>query len=308
MQTPDLKQAPAVTVAPPARSCPRRPFLGLAACSVILCILFAGTLLDWTRFAVSKERNTYLFLVPVVSAYLIRTTRRWQARAEPARSVVPAMIAAAIGLVALACQGIAAHPLDRLSIQIFALLNFLLGSAFLFLGTQFLRQFAFPIGFLVFAIPVPTVFVERIEIFLQYASAEAAYWLMSIVGIPMVREGIDFRLPNIYIQVAQECSGYNSSFCLFMVSAVAGYMFLKSPSKRAVLLLAVIPLAILRNGFRVTTLSALCVYVDPAWIDSDLHHKGGPIFFALSLIPFFILLWALRKSEIAKDRTKKVET
>jgi exosortase C (VPDSG-CTERM-specific) len=284
----------------------RRPFVGLAVYSVVLCILFSGVLLDWTRFAISKERNTYLLLVPVVAAYLIRTTRRQHAAAKPARSLVPAIVAFAFGLVALGCQSMAAHPLDRLSVQLFALLSFLLAGAFTFLGSKVLRQHVLPISFLLFAVPVPTVFSEQIEIFLQYTSAEAAYWLMSLVGIPMIREGINFRLPNIYIQVAQECSGYNSSFCLFMVSVVAGYLFLNSPVKRAILSFAVIPLAILRNGFRVTTLSALCVYVDPGWIDSDLHHKGGPIFFALSLIPFFLLLWALRKSEIAKDRTKKV--
>jgi len=145
-----------------------------------------------------------------------------------------------------------------------------------------------------------------VKIFLQYTSAEAAYWLMSMAGIPLIRDSVNFRLPNINLQVAQECSGYNSTFALFMVSTVAGYLFLKSHSKRAILSLAVIPLAILRNGFRVSTLAALCVYVDPELIDSYIHHKGGPIFFALSLIPFFGILWALRKSEIVKDRTKKV--
>jgi hypothetical protein len=32
-------------------------------------------------------------------------------------------------------------------------------------------------------------------------------------------------------------------------------------------------------------------------INSDLHRHGGPIFFVLSLIPFFLLLLLLRKSE-----------
>jgi hypothetical protein len=32
-------------------------------------------------------------------------------------------------------------------------------------------------------------------------------------------------------------------------------------------------------------------------IDSVIHHRGGPIFFALSLIPLFLLLIWLRRSE-----------
>jgi hypothetical protein len=30
-------------------------------------------------------------------------------------------------------------------------------------------------------------------------------------------------------------------------------------------------------------------------IDSPIHHKGGPLFFALSLIPLYLLLWWLRR-------------
>ena len=36
-------------------------------------------------------------------------------------------------------------------------------------------------------------------------------------------------------------------------------------------------------------------------IHSVIHHRGGPIFFALSLIPLFLLLWWLRRGEIAPN-------
>jgi exosortase/archaeosortase family protein len=118
----------------------------------------------------------------------------------------------------------------------------------------------------------------------------------------MLRQGLEFLLPGITIRVAQECSGYNSSCALFLVSLVAGHMFLKSPWKRTWLALAVLPLAILRNGFRITTIALLCVHVGPHMIDSPIHHRGGPIFFALSLIPFFAFLWLLRRLERPSPR------
>jgi exosortase C (VPDSG-CTERM-specific) len=273
-----------------------------AVVGLILCALFSGPLINWLRFAISKERNTYLVLVPFITGYLIRT-RRDRLHGEIQRSIVLAIIPAAIGAGSLLFLTSIGNPLNRLSLQIFVLLNFLLAGAFLTIGANILRQISFPITFLIFAVPVPTAVCDQIEVFLQHTSAEAAYWLMSIVGIPMIRDGINFRLPNIFIQVAQECSGYNSTFALFIVSTVAAYLFLKSPTKRAILCLAVIPLAILRNGFRVTTLAALCVYDDPSWIHSTLHHRGGPLFFLLSLIPFFILLWLLRKTDRPNHRT-----
>jgi exosortase/archaeosortase family protein len=77
-------------------------------------------------------------------------------------------------------------------------------------------------------------------------------------------------------------------------------MLLRRPWKRAVLCLAVIPLALLRNGFRVFVLGELCVHVGPQMIDSPIHHHGGPLFFVLSLVPFFLLLYWLKRTE-AKD-------
>jgi len=296
---PDIAQPASVPV---QRFQPGGGWLVAGLFAIVVCAFFSGPLINWVRLAISKERNTYLVLVPVITAYLVRA-RREQLHGEFQRSFGPAMISAMIGAGSLLFLGATGDPLNRLSLQILALLSFLLAGAFLTIGANILRQITFPIAFLIFAVPVPNVIGDRIEVFLQYTSAEAAYWLMSIVGIPMIRDGVNFHLPNIFIKVAQECSGYNSTFALFMVSAVAAYLFLKSPTRRVILCLAVIPLAILRNGFRITTIASLCVYDDPNWIDSELHHNGGPLFFALSLIPFFMLLWCLRKADRRNHQT-----
>lgn len=281
----------------------RRRLIAFALIATAVCALFSGPLMNWARCALSAERNTYLLLVPFVSAYLIRS-KRGELRGNFRSSIALAVIPLLLGIAAIGLAFNVIDPLDRLSAQIFALVSFLFAGALVFVGSQILRQIAFPVAFLLFAVPIPSVVAEHIEVFLQHTSAEAAYWMMSVARIPMIRDGVNFRLPNIYIQVAQECSGYNSTFSLFMVSCVAGYWFLKSFTTRTILALAIIPLAILRNGFRITTLAALCVYDDPSWIDSSLHHKGGPIFFVLSLIPFFLILWGLRRYELAKAKTK----
>ena len=103
-----------------------------------------------------------------------------------------------------------------------------------------------------------------------------------------------FNCPELSIEVAQECSGIRSSWVLFITSVLASYLFLKSPWRRAVLIAFVVPLAILRNGFRILVIGLLCVHAGPQMINSMIHKQGGPLFFALSLIPLFLLLWWLR--------------
>jgi exosortase/archaeosortase family protein len=124
--------------------------------------------------------------------------------------------------------------------------------------------------------------------------------MLAVSDVPVMREGdLAFRLPGITLQVAPECSGIHSTMVLFITSLVAGHFFLHSPWKRTVLCLAVIPLALLRNGFRIFVLGELCMHIGPEMIDSPIHHHGGPLFFVLSLLPFFLLLYLLKKSERA---------
>jgi len=59
---------------------------------------------------------------------------------------------------------------------------------------------------------------------------------------------------------------------------------------------------LLRNGFRILVISWLCVEIGPHMIESFIHHRGGPIFFGLSLIPLFAILWFLRRGEIRREK------
>ncbi|MBX9692903.1 MAG: archaeosortase/exosortase family protein, partial [Cyanobacteria bacterium] len=60
----------------------------------------------------------------------------------------------------------------------------------------------------------------------------------------------------------------------------------------------VIPLAIIKNAFRIVGLALLANYVDPGFItDSILHRSGGIPLFLLSLAVLFVLVWLLRRCE-----------
>jgi hypothetical protein len=49
----------------------------------------------------------------------------------------------------------------------------------------------------------------------------------------------------------------------------------------------------------VYVIGELCTHIGPQMINSPIHRHGGPLFFVLSLIPFFLLLIFLRRSERA---------
>lgn len=276
----------------------RRFFLAAA----VLALCFGLPLFKLMWFAVHDELYSYIPLIPIVSVYLV-WSRRQNLPACSSASPKTASGFFAGGLAAVAGYWLAVHFNSKLAVEDFlalttlAFLFFFTGAGFLFLGKEILRAIALPVALLVFMVPFPVFLRDAIETFLQHGSASAANGLFAVSGLPYFRDDLVFHLPGINLQVAPECSGIHSTVALFITSLVAGFLFLQSPWRRAILCLAVIPLALLRNGFRIFVIGQLCVRISPDMINSPIHRRGGPIFFLLSLIPFFLFLIFLIKSE-----------
>ena len=266
---------------------------------LLVLIAFARPLWDWFLFTRQSPLFSYILLVPFVSVYAgWLAARRKVSGPEGFGSLRWSVLPAALALLALgAVWFVPVPPNDRLVLVLLAFVFAVATAGMAALGAERMRRFAFPFAFLLFMVPLPLAVVNAIEVFFQHGSADVASVMINLSGLPAVRDGLFFRLPGLLIEVAQECSGIRSTIVLFITSLLAGHLFLRSNWRRAALALFVIPLAMLRNGFRIFTLAYLTVEVDPRVIDSPLHHRGGPIFFALSLIPFFLLLWLLRKAE-----------
>jgi exosortase len=179
-----------------------------------------------------------------------------------------------------------------------AYVSFLSAGSCLFLGSKWTGSAAFPISFLIFMGPLPDAAVIWLEDVSASASAGAAALFFNAVGTPLVRHGRVFELPGIVLQVAQECSGIHSSLVLLITSLIGTQLFLRTWWGRIALVAFVIPLGILRNGFRILVIGLLCVHVGPQMINSGIHRHGGPIFFALSIVPLFLLLLWLRRREM----------
>jgi exosortase C (VPDSG-CTERM-specific) len=270
--------------------------------TIILVACFSMPLLRLVRFAANSELYSQVLLVPFVSVYLAWLNRRnLGSFSEPNRRF--AVFACCAGSVVLAGYWLAVWsgwPLtnqDALAWTTSAFVCFFFGVCGLFAGRETLRAMRFPLCFLVFMVPFPTLAHSWLESILQRGSALAAYGMFQLVGTPVFCSNMNFQLPGFALQVAPECSGIHSSLVLFLTSLVAGHLFLRSVWKRGILALAVLPLGLLRNGFRIFVIGQLCTHVGPQMIHSAIHRDGGPIFFALSMVPFFLLLILLRRSE-----------
>jgi exosortase C (VPDSG-CTERM-specific) len=262
-----------------------------------LTLLFSKVLFDLARFALKSDTFSHIILIPPIVAYL--ASLRWKTAIQNLRpSQRATIISLALGIMALTANWLFARaPETRLCFQTLSFVCLVFAATFRFLGVATVRDLAFPFVLLFFMLPLPPVILDGLETFFQHTSALAAAAMIKLSGLPAVRDGLVLFLPGFAIEVAQECSGIRSTLVLFITSLIAGYLLLRRPRDRAILAVAIIPLAILRNGFRIFSLAWLSVEVNPDILDSALHHRGGPIFFALSLIPLFLLLLLLRRLE-----------
>lgn len=280
----------------------RRACWGLAAFVAVLSLCFARPLLDMARYVTKSELYSHVPLIPIISAGLIWMRRHELAALAPggrAWAVVPgltgALALAGYGLARL--NGVNLVREDYLALTLGAFVCWMVAGAIAIWGARRLRQVAFPMALLVFMVPFPVGVLQGLEVFFQHTTAWVTHGMFLLSGTPVLRVGTSFQLPGFALRVAEECSGIRSSLVLLITSLLAGYWFLRTGWKRWVLALAVIPLGIVRNAFRVFTISMLCIHVDLQMIDSPLHRRGGPLFFLLSLVPLFLLLVWLRRTE-----------
>jgi exosortase len=262
-------------------------------------LLFLAPLRAFISYSVSNENASHLVLIPFLSAWILVLERRRIFRALGCDVLAACSFLAAGDAIALLnfLAGSRLSPLNQLSLYILALLLLWVAGFSFFFGRETLRNARFPLIFLFLTIPMPDFILDKVIYLLQKGSAEIAALLFDWSGVPVLREGFVFRLANVSIEVARECSGIRSSLALLILAILVSYFCLEKFWKQAVLVAAGLFVMILKNGVRIVTLTLLASYVDPDFLYGKLHREGGVVFFLFGLLLLAPLFWLLQRGE-----------
>jgi len=274
-------------------------FVGFVLVSIVVCWAALRAL---TIFSLQHESSSHVVLIPLISIYLLYTERgRIFQVVRP--SIIPggtAVLAALVFYFLCAERLSTTGPGQSLTNVTLAIVLLWLAGFLLCYGTTAWRGASFSLLFLFLMVPLPPALLESTIYYLQRGSTEIAYLLFRLVGVPVLREGFILHTPHQSIEVARECSGIRSSLALFITCVLAAHLFLQTRWRMLIFVLLAFPLAILKNGIRIATLTLLAVYVDPGFLTGSLHHDGGFVFFFLALAILAPVLLALQKSERQK--------
>lgn len=283
----------------------RNRFLAFAFLCAVSILFWWHSLVMTLALALANDAYTHIILILPLSAALIYQDSKYgdskslRIEPQPSPRIAAPLLAIAVLIGSYARWGMVAAPDDvRLSVGMFALVTWWIASILLCFGTRTFRLFLFPLCFLFLLVPIPEFAVRCIVEFLQQQSAVAARIIFRAVGVPVAQDGIMLSIPGLNIEVARECSSIRSSEMLVVTTLILAHLFLRSWWRKALLVVAAIPLSVAKNGLRIFTIAELGTRVDPGFLDGKLHHNGGIIFLGIAVGVVAVLLWILRRTEL----------
>jgi exosortase A len=230
------------------------------------------------------------FLVPFVSLYLIWLKKEELKTAEKNGSGLGLLLIVSAGL--LHVFGTAIYVFSVSGFSIWALI---VGIILFLYGKEVTRIILFPLFFLLFMFPLPEAIIMIISFPLKVLVAQMGAKIASLLGVPLLLEGFVINIPQGALLVGNPCSGLRSLIAFLSMGSLFAYFSNLPRSRKIVLFLLTIPIAIASNLARVPIL----IYWSYKWglesaaPDTLVHTGSGFVVFILGLLLLFIALRCL---------------
>jgi len=257
------------------------PYAIIAALLVAIYYRIAGKLVyDWYTI----PDYSHGFLVPLFSGYLIWDKRK-ALSAIPVQQSWRGLFLIVFGIILL-ILGVYGVELFTTRMSFLFLMG---GLIWTFFGGKMLRELRFPLLVLILAIPIPAIIFNHITFPLQLLASRIASDILPMLGVPVLQEGNVIQLPVMKLEVAEACSGIRSLMSLFALAVFYGYFLERTTTRRTILALASIPIAVAANVVRIVG-TGLCVqYWDPDKAVGFFHEFSGWVMFVISLCCLYLV-------------------
>lgn len=183
-----------------------------------------------------------------------------------------------------------ARTQDVLPAEAFSIIPVIVGCVLLAAGWPMLRILAFPIGFLIFAVPVPDWIIDAATVPLKVFISNSVTKILYAAGFPIAQNGVMIMIGSYQLLVKDACSGMNSIFALSAIGVFYAYAFRWDQKARALILLAsIIPITIAANFIRVISLVLIAYYGGPDMLEGTVHDLTGIGLFVVAVVLLFLL-------------------
>jgi len=250
-------------------------FVILAGLALVFWRVF-GRLVDaW----INDGNYSHGFLIIPIALYFV-WERRARLAAAPIRPSWFGLVMLAGGILIL----LAGLWGSELFLSRVALLPVIAGILVFLYGWQHFKILFFPLAFLLLMIPIPQIIFNQIAFPLQLLASKLGEATISMVGIPVLREGNVLQLPSTALEVAEACSGIRSLVSLITLGIAYGYFMDRRVWVRVLIVLSTIPVAIVANGARVAATGMAAEWIGPDAAQGFFHEFSGWIVFIFAFV------------------------
>jgi len=172
-----------------------------------------------------------------------------------------------------------------LGAEVLSAIAVIAGCVLLLAGRAMFSALAFPIAFLLFAVPLPDWMIDAATLPLKVFISDSATHILYAAGYPIAQNGVMIVIGPYQLLVKDACSGMNSIFALAAIGVFYVYVFRRHSRIRSLMLLAaIIPIAIAANFIRVVALVMIAYHGGIDRLAGPLHALTGLALFLVAVI------------------------
>ena len=254
---------------------------GRLALGGAVAIWFAPTLVRLAVQEWNTEQGAQGLVTLVAGLWIL--TREWRAAGAVPRTPAPLPLAVAM-LAGASLVQFAGRLADVLTLEVLAAYGVLVTLVFAHGGRALCRRLAFPLVFLLAAVPVPATILAEATRGLKLAVSGVAVDAMAAMGFEVAQSGVSLFVDNYELLVEEACSGMNSLLSLSAIGVLYAYLRHRLRWRRALILaVAAPPVAIAANVVRICVLMALVHGYGVQILDGPLHLLTGLATFVFAL-------------------------
>jgi len=284
-------------------------------------IIFYQDLAMVANDALQSEFMSHILVIPFLFSYLIYRKRKMIKTSIPFessssyRKTFPykEIVGILLFLIAFLIYSYGSYTFTPLEFHMFTFPIFVTACALILFNIQTLRQLAFPILFLFFLIPPPTILVYSLGSTLSIISTEASCAILNLFGLAAKistaygNPVITLTQPNgtpLYFTVDIACSGIYSLIGFIIFASFIAYIARTNTSKKPAILLIGLPLIYLLNILRITIIVLLGYNYGMELAMNIFHALGGwTLIFFGTLLLLLITEKALKIQLFTKKET-----
>lgn len=263
----------------------RHPLVALGAGLLALFVLFHDTLAAMAAIWWRSDTFAHGMLIGPIVVYMLAGRR-----AEIGRITPRPDSAGVLALLALSLGWAVAAAAEVGVVQQLALAVMVPAMVWAVLGRRVLWAAAFPLAYLLFAVPMGESLVEPLQDFTAVFTVKA----LRLSGIPVFSEGRYITTPTGNFEVAEACSGIRYLIASVALGCLYAYLTYRAAWRRLAFIALAIVMPIVANGVRAYGIVMIALLSDMKLATGVDHIIYGWLFFGLVVMLMFWIgrFWA----------------